>query len=237
YDDGEAEFAAGLNASGARLAYYFEPLCGVADTLVSVDIYFPFVGINETAQIDLIVLRDLDDDPGSLLHMQTINVQRSGNNEFVSYPLAQAVIVSNPYYLGWRQRGTSRVDVGLDKNNNTGERMFFNVGDNWQQNVSVQGSLMIRPVIGKATGLITGVAPSEKNHVKVWPNPSHDGKFWLAGKVNAMEIRNQFGQAIRFNQTQYPDFLEIDLQDQTRGMYILRIHDGSKLQSIKLIRQ
>jgi hypothetical protein len=237
YDDGEAEFAAGLNAAGGRVVYLFESLGTIRDTIVSVDIHFPFVGSNETAQIDLLILRDLDEGPGSLIHAQTINVERKGNNEFVNYKLSEPIGVSNPFYLGWRQRSSNRIDVGLDKNNDTGNRIYFNVGEVWQQNVSVNGSLMIRPRIGKGSGIVTGAENSISENYKAYPNPSADGFFTVKGKFQQTQLSDQFGRPLAQQLIhQIENHLQIDLSHQARGMYLLKIRDVHKLHVIKLIR-
>jgi hypothetical protein len=238
YDDGEAEFAAGLNSAGGSVVYLFESLGVERDTLVSVDIHFPFVGTNESAQIDLIILRDLEDGPGSLLHMQAINIERKGNNEFVNYKLSEPIGVSNPFYVGWRQRTSNRIDVGLDKNNDTGNRMYFKTGTIWQQNITVQGSLMIRPRIGKGSGIITGIENKNQQAVRAWPNPSHDGYFFIKGSYNNVIILDAFGRALSpVLLQQREDTLHIDLSAQPGGMYILKLMHQNKPEIIKLIRQ
>ncbi len=235
YDDGEAEFAAGLNVAGGRAVYLFNVLGNEPDTIVSVDMHFPFVGTNESAQIDLIILRDLEEGPGSLLHLQTVNVERTGNSQFVNYKLSEPVGVNNTYYLGWRQRSSNRVDVGLDKNNDTGDRIYFNIGDSWQQNVNVKGSLMIRPRIGKGTGIITGIEKSSNTLNRAWPNPSSTGIFYLNGQFDKFEVLDQFGRYIPFQYHQTEERLTIDLSAQPKGMFFLRLVNKNRLEVVKLI--
>lgn len=236
YDDGSAEYAAGLNAAGGRVAYRFDIVDDEPDTLVSVDIYFPFVGNTTATQIDLIVLNDLEDSPSSLLHLQRINIERTGNNAFTTYVFREAVGVRSTFYIGWRQSTDDRVDVGLDKNSQSGNRIFFNLGNTWQQNTSVSGSLMIRPRIGKGTGPITSVEKPSSNKIEIWPNPS-TGIFNIRGNYDAIQLMDAMGRPIHFLTNKHIDYSTIDISHQPAGLYLIKIVNGKSVETRKIIRQ
>jgi hypothetical protein len=76
------------------------------------------------------------------------------------------------------------------------------------------------------------------NHkIYVYPNPSPTGIFYIDGKDERIEsyaIYNMAGQIIAGNSN--PNGVIINLSEQPRGIYIIRILHTGGVQSLKLIR-
>ena len=161
YDDGSAEYGAGLNQAGAFLAFKFLMKSPQPDTLAYVAIYFPEFGDNTNQSLQLQIRSNLSDDASSILFEQLIQVIRKTKNKFAIYHLEQPVIVKESFYICWRQASNASIPVGLDKNNDHGDKMYFNTNGTWTQNVTVKGSMMMRPGFGKGkgNGEVTGIEP------------------------------------------------------------------------------
>jgi hypothetical protein len=220
YDDGTAEYGAGLNQPGALLAYKFDMQTPNADTLVAIEMYFPRFGDESSQSIQLSIWKDLLDNPSSLLYQQTVPVTRTELNKFAKYVLTRSVGVKETFYIGWRQTTSTVIGVGLDKNTDSGDHMYFNLNGTWQKNVNVKGSLMMRPVFGKNNGVITGV---EEVAVKqmAYPNPN-PGTFYVTKDAKAIRLFDMTGQAVDFSLEDLGDLQKLNIQHGSPGIYILR---------------
>lgn len=223
YDDGTAEYGAALNQPGALLAYRFDMKTIKPDTIVSLDLYFPNFGENIDQSIQIQILKDLTGDPGSFLHLETVKVQRSSHNNFWRFKLSRFVGVKDQFYIGWKQSASSVLAIGLDKNTDSGDKIFFNLNGAWEPNVNLTGSLMIRPVFGKFTGTITGLEEQPINTPAFFPNPS-DGHFTVTGEVERLEIYTITGQQIDFTTSHSIQGKEVYISNPSPGLYLLRFH-------------
>ena len=74
YDDGTAEFAAGINQIRGQLAY--EYVLSSQDTLTDIDIYFPKIDpASDGLPIEILVWKDLSSEVGSILAKQQFTVE------------------------------------------------------------------------------------------------------------------------------------------------------------------
>lgn len=138
YDDGEPDFAAGINQRGGKLAYayYVE---GRA-LLTHIDINFPFVQ-QAGEPIELYVWNNLNNDPESILYQNSYSVLRpSSIGELRAYALETPIFVQDTIYIGFEQGTNEFLAVGLDKNIDSGDKMYYNVSGQWQENEFVTGS-------------------------------------------------------------------------------------------------
>jgi hypothetical protein len=179
YDDGTAEAGYGLGGegtSGAALAYQFKTY--KEDTLRSVKMYFNRT-LNNVSQVyfDLAVWdnNDENDHPGNLIYSMSGYRPEYYNelNKYYTYNFDTLLIVSDIFYVGWIQPNTVLLNVGFDRNNNNRNKIFYNLGQQWVS-TSFDGSLMIRPVLGKETGWPVTVKKIIPDEVKVYPNPAAD---------------------------------------------------------------
>lgn len=224
YDDGTAEYGAGINQRFGQVAYQFELL--EDDFLTDVEFHFTRLGFDLTGQtFVLTVWKDLEGTDNSILYEKSVAIiYPEERTEFVSYPLDISLeLTAGTYYVGWRQTTNDRLNVGFDRNTNSGEKIFFNIdGNEWIQNTDFEGSLLLRPVFGEdiVSSLEDKVVDFE---VTIYPNPTQD-KFYLEGRnLKSVQIYDLQGKKL-FEQS-----LEI-----TENKHLLNVQNLSK--GIKVVK-
>lgn len=222
YDDGGAEYSVGLTQPGNRLAYRFDMLIDTA-TLNGFEIYFPYLGGANTQTLDLFILSD---DDGKPFHIPLYNIlsrtiTMNTQNQFMYIPIEPLFIQDSVFYIGYRQPVSGRINVGLDKSNDTGEKIFVFVNGEWLQNTDVSGSLMIRPVFGKGSGDIVTHVPGERRTAAPYPNPNN-GVFYLSDEVHQIEILDVTGRTVDWTMHDESTRKRISITSPTSGMYIIR---------------
>ena len=241
YDDGVAEYAAGLIESGNLVAYEFEidTLYGIKqDTLIGFDIYFPPYAITSNQTVDFFIYHEDKDNPGFpgelWLRVASKRVQKKGINQFQRMEFLPALLIDEKkFYLGWQQPVAGKAMVGLDMSNDTGDKIFVNTDGSWYQNEDVRGSLMLRPVFG--SGIIdSSVGVAEEKTLEVYPNPNR-GTFYIEGNVQDLRIYSVTGENIPYTSSAENSRVEIRVDARVPGVYILRYRSGSVMQSRKVI--
>jgi len=229
YDDGTAEFGAGINQLNGRLAVQFDPTG--PGILKSVDINFQNVGKLVTGTpIQIFVLRDLDRNDFSLLGSLSAIVSVPENlNGFVNYEFGKSIVVLDTFYIGYQQTSNDFVAVGLDKNTDSSDRIFYNITGDWVPNVEVKGSLMIRPRY--TDELVTSTRELIDQILLIYPNPTNGSitiseiplearLFNLQGKELIIEIQNR----------------TIDLSLYPPSVYILMLRTRNKWERHKIVK-
>ena len=56
------------------------------------------------------------------------------NFNFNTYELENHLIVEDTFYIGFKQFESNFLAVGLDKNNNTSDKIFYKIDNQWEQN-------------------------------------------------------------------------------------------------------
>lgn len=235
YDDGSADFAAGVNQKFGQIAVEFT--IAVEDTLTAMDIYFPRVGENSNGEsITLSVIK------GDLLNNNITQLYRNENelvkidslvNLFVRYELSSPLLVSGTFYLVFEQITDNFIGIGLDKNNPQPNKIFSNTEGDWLQNnaAGVNGSLMFRAIFGNSNDVITDIKPTQNlQQVTVYPNPAQN-RIKLDGSFESLEMYTISGEKMQvdFNQN------EIDVSNLKNGIYLLKILSSLGIQSQKII--
>lgn len=179
YDDGTAEAGYGISGegtSGAALAYQFKAF--EEDTLRSVKMYFNRT-LDNVSQVyfNLAVWEndEENDRPGNLVYsMSGYRPEYYDElNKFYTYNFDTLLVVSDIFYVGWIQPYTVMLNVGFDKNKNNRSKIFYNLGQHWA-NTSFDGSLMIRPVLGKESRNPVSAGRLIQHEMKVYPNPASE---------------------------------------------------------------
>jgi hypothetical protein len=241
YDDGVAEYAAGLIESGNLVAYEFEidTLYGIKqDTLIGFDIYFPPYAVTSNQTVDFFIYHEDKDNPGYpgelWLRVAAKRVQKKGINEFQRMEFLPALLMDEKkFYIGWQEPVAGEVMVGLDMSNDTGEKIFVNTDGSWYQNEDVKGSLMLRPVFG--SGIIdSSVGIEEEEPFGIYPNPNH-GTFYMKDDVLDLRIFSITGENIPYEASVAADRMEVRIGTKVPGVYILRYRSGKSIQSRKVI--
>jgi len=236
YDDGTAEYGAGLNQPGAQLAYEFDMKTDQPDTIVAVDIYFPRFGDESNQVIQFHILRDLTNSPSDIIYQQSLPIQRNTLNTFWRITLVdQPAGVKGKFYIGWKQNSSAVIAVGLDKTTDSGNKIFANINGTWEPNLTLKGSLMIRPVFGKGNGSgeVTGV---EENivHPSVYPNPSQ-GVFNVTSIIDEVEVVDLTGRKIPVFSEVINGHTQITIINPQQGIYLLKTYQQNRWNTSKII--
>lgn len=234
YDDGTAEFAAGINQSRGQLAVqYFAP---ESDFLTDIDIYFPQIfPLSNGQPIELLVMKDLTGEVGSILAKQSFTSQFGASiDEFVSYKFETPVVVSDTFFIGFQQFTDNFIGIGLDKNTDTGNKVFANVGGDWEQNTTVPGSLMIRPKFARISSTVTAVEEELINQLRIYPNPTQDQITIESEDFDRITLMNITGQELfMINQPRNQETLS--LAGLPSGIYLVKLTLGQQQVTRKVI--
>ncbi len=223
YDDGTAEFAAGLNLDQGQLAIQFHT--PVADTLSHIAVYFPSLSTNNSQPLDLIVWRRLEDSGEQTRQSFTIS-ETQLRDEFTEVALFPPVIVSDTFYIGYQQFTDDYIGIGLDRSNDiASDRIFVNTDRIWQRNQLLSGALMIRPIFRPTDAIILS-ASHERDDLSIYPNPAND-VVNINGFYQHGQLLNLAGQVLlNFSGRTVP------LNKYVDGVYLLRLTQN-KTQYIK----
>lgn len=228
YDDGTPEMGYGLVPSDTYFASQFK--ISRLDTLVGVQILFnrTFNDANFNF-FDIVVWRDNNGKPGEVLY--SLENQRpvwddSLRYNFSNYRFDDIVKVNSTFYVGIRQRYSKSINIGFDSSIDNHQYNFYDVGEGWK-NSAYQGSLMLRPVMGKKAYFI-GVEENQEVELNIYPNPAQevihiDGID--EGLCDEILIYDMTGRVVKCYQ--YCD--ELNVSELLDGVYMIRIikNDGS----------
>lgn len=235
YDDGTAEFNAGISQAGGKLAYQF--VIEKEDLLTAVQLYFPESSPSPFGKsLELNIWQTIDDNGEVLYRKQSIQVERTGPNQFQTVPISP-VLVKDTIYIGWTQSASDFIGVGLDKNSNSADKMFFNTGGNWKQNSTVEGNLMIRPVFGDGEVVTSVTEKPARDHLQtiIYPNPG-TGTFKVIGEVDRIKVSDVRGVEVPVKPSRgNSGTIEIDLTGKPSGIYIMHLYNKEKVYYEKVI--
>ena len=223
YDDGEAEYSAGLNQKNSELVVKYYTL--KQDTLTHLAILFSSINNSYNEDINLVGYKNIDQEK---LFDQKENID--SNNKIITFKLKNPLIVEDTFYIGFKQNSDTFLPVGLDKNNESNDKIFFKVDGRWNQNKVINGSLIIRPIFAKTDGLITKVDKSEKKII-VYPNPS-GGSVYFDQKIDKLFLVDLNGKVVS---KVYKNIDNINLNHLVEGTYYIIINVNSKTTINKLI--
>lgn len=235
YDDGDPDFAAGINQNGGKLAYQF--FAEQRALLTHVDINFPFTQqAGEPIEITVWADIEVDGRAEDILFQESYSVVSPANiGKTISYELENPVFVQDTFYIGFQQATNEFLAVGLDKNQDSGEKMFFNVDGSWQRNESVKGSLLMHPRFDKeiAANYVPPGQPGEAN-LDVFPNPSQ-GIFTIKGNLESIKLYDSWGKAARFSIENTREGLRVNFSENQKGIYLLRVVKEGRVLTRRLI--
>ncbi len=229
YDDGVAEYGAGLNQPGAQLAYEYN-LVGASEGYVTyLEMYFPRFGDESSQVIELRIWNDLAQEP---VYTEVASLQRSEENRFWVKRLIEPVAVKNKFYIGWKQSSSAVIAVGLDKNTDSGNRMFSNTNGEWLTNTVVKGSLMLRPIFGAGSSNPNGLEDAKA--LVVYPNPS-PGTFRFGGSADRIIVYDMTGRSIGFHTETTLDETIVTLPTGSEGIYIVKVFVDGGVRTAKIL--
>ncbi|MFO7979149.1 MAG: T9SS type A sorting domain-containing protein [Bacteroidales bacterium] len=233
YDDGVPESTYGVLGYTPKVAYQFAP--AHTDTLEAVEIFFNrTVNDRNVTPFYLTIWSSLD--PEVILYESEVMTPEFGEgiNNFTSYLLEEPVLVSDSFFVGWRQtEGDVFLGVGFDRNNNAGQHIFFNADGQWQPSVE-QGALMIRPLFASSPTTSTGPTVMPRQF-SLYPNPAGSGTLniqlrdALAEQPGLLEVAIFDMQGRMVYSGKYNN--NIDISPYQNGLYTIRITNPQSRQS------
>ncbi|MBL7937505.1 MAG: T9SS type A sorting domain-containing protein [Bacteroidia bacterium] len=243
YDDGSAELGYYLNTYGAKTAVRFT--LNVIDTLKSVRIYFDPIIDGTTIQnssFRLIVWDNGGSQPGSIIYKDSLMYPTyisGGYNIMPTYTLTSCLPLNiGTYYIGIQQTTNKGLNIGLDKNTNHMDALYYDNDGTWRQS-AVPGSLMINPVMGCTSSVTVSIAEHEKNSkFKIFPNPAQNNvTISFAGNQieNVIaEFYNSLGEMVKSSSIMSND--NIDISNLSNGLYFIHLKGNNlNVSSQKLI--
>lgn len=241
YDDGTAESALGLSTLYAQLAEKFTST--TPDTLRCIDIYFnPIITNVEPYTFRLKVWSASGSIPGAAVFTSDTTLYPEYGqlmpNQFTRYYLdAPVYLNAGTFFIGFIQNTNQFLNVGLDKNSDSSDKVYYNITGGWAQS-PYPGSLMMRPVFGPATDF-TGINDryKDKNLLSVYPNPATD-KLHIQLKASDSEatsysIVDLFGRVIITNQ--FVTNQAIDISMLSNGIYFVKLDSSTKTITQKFV--
>ncbi len=239
-DDGTSENGYGIYGGGsenAQLAYRFRAYR--PDFLKAINIYFN-QSLNHASRqyFKLAVWDDNNGKPGNLIYSQEGErpVYEGSLNKFHTYYLDSPVHISQVFYVGIIQTTSNFLNIGFDINRNNRNRIFYNLHGEWQ-NSSIEGSLMIRPVVGELLYTSVSVEPANKMGLNVFPNPVSNILYVDLGPEIEPEyviykLFNHLGQMVY---QKSGNVTSIDISSLPPGIYFLRTECRSTVFETKKI--
>lgn len=243
YDDGSAERGAGVNNVESQLAYKFGLPTGLTDEISAIDIYFPKTVQNTQfgKQLALKVWPNVNGLPGAESFSQEILIQKIDTlNQFYRYEFSEVIAVTDSFFIGWEQITQDRIFVGLDKNTDSRERIFFNITGDWEANNNdIIGSLMVRPVFGELPlvdpNTVTSLSKKAfESAINIYPNPS-TGMIYIDGDFDDVHILSLNGRRLYTGVMTDNVRTEINMYGLPSGMYIVRLQKDNVIINKKII--
>ncbi len=218
YDQGQADYSAGINQRSGQLAVAYKTPEPVFLTGISID----FTNARQVNQVlDLVIWSSLDKKP--VYTEEVVIPAKTSGQDIHFFALKETVAVSGTFHVGFTQFTNDFLQVGLDKNHNFGDRIYYNVGGGWVQNKDVAGALLIRPHVslsGKAGGNLI-----PENTLRVYPNPVIE-EVMVEGKYNFLQVLDSYGRVITLPRSIRNTGEVLNFKDQHPGLYLIQVvHD------------
>ena len=240
YDDGTPEAGIGMDgieSEGGMLAVKFYPY--KEDTLQAIKFWFNRTNKNVTENLafDLLVWDNDNGKPGNIIYEQNDQFVRYGDslNNYVFYILDEPFLVSDTFFVGFRQNHEEYLNLGFDKNNDKHEKTFYSFGS-WQQSYH-KGAIMIRPVFGdrikvSAENINAGFA------TQIYPNPAKEKAIIESSDIiQSIEIYNVSGILLRKEKNIISKTHTIYTADLPKGIYLIKIKTQNHFITKKLLIQ
>lgn len=227
YDQGKPDYSAGINQRAGQLAVEYT----TPEDVYLKGITINFTNPNQSEQaIDILVWNELDAAP--VLRIENLIPFFASADSAIYFPLDTNLLVSGKFHVGYAQFTDDFLYVGLDKTNDTGSKIFYNIGGAWAQNEEVSGSILIRPHVSLATPFVENELPTE--NLKVFPNPVQND-LEVEGAFSEIRVFDPFGREIFLERLQGQKGEIVNFKGQQPGIYILQVMTESGLQTRRIL--
>ncbi|NVJ87095.1 MAG: T9SS type A sorting domain-containing protein [Algoriphagus sp.] len=227
YDLGSADYAAGINQRSGFLAVKFETERPVFLTGISIDFTNP---AQADQPIDILVWNDLEANP--LYKEETLIPLKEEGESLLFFPIDTNIRVQGEFFVGFAQFSNDFVYVGLNKENDQADKIFYNVNGAWAQNEEVRGSLIIRPHVSIAPPF--SEAEQGPENLSYFPNPVDD-YLHLQGDFVELQVFDSFGREIFPERIQDPQGEIINFMKQIPGIYVINLITPQGPKSIRIL--
>jgi hypothetical protein len=227
YDNGSADYAAGVNQKSGQLAVKYSVPTPVFLKGISIN----FSNANQANQaVDIVVWKELDRPP--IFKKENFIPAKIPGEDFIYYSLDTNLRVQDDFYVGFIQYTNDFIHVGLDKTNDQGDKIYYNVVGAWAQNEEVKGSLMIRPHLSLASPFEESTLP--ESGFRIFPNPVAD-YLTINGKVQDLKIFDSFGREILPEREKTEAGEIVNFTGQKPGIYIINLISETGIQSFRIL--
>jgi len=250
YDDGTAEMSYYLNLSATlpgkvAIEYHLNQ----PDTLRGLAIYFGRqIPLALNKPFSIIIYKSLAGVNGAyfdtVLREQDFYFANYADtiNHFYFYRLDTPVVLPRGIFYACSMQpaysGSDSLYYGLDVNRRNGNHAYYNVLNSWVSS-SVQGAIMIRPVLGQyMRGSDVGSLVRNDDKWSMWPNPATDNLHidFSSGKKVTFEIVNIQGSKVMAGNVNAEQ--NINIAALAPGMYFIRLSfNGVSGTSQKFVKQ
>lgn len=227
YDNGSADYAVGINQRSGQLAVKYSTPEQLF--LKGISIYFSNP-LQANQAIDLVVWSKLDSKP--IYSQQSVIPAKIQGEEVTYFPFKESISVSGDFFIGYTQFTNDFIHVGLDKINDQGDKIFYNVGGSWVQNEEVKGSLMIRPHVSKSPGDQQGKLPNEG--FKIFPNPVVN-ELNVTGEFTNLWVVDSFGREIILPRQRKDQSEILNFRGLKPGIYVVNLLTPTGLKSVRIL--
>jgi hypothetical protein len=180
--------------------------------------------------VDIYIWKELDEDP--IFIREDLIPVKEANEQFIYYSLDTNVRVTGTYYIGFAQFTNDFIFVGLDKTNDFGDRIYYNVASAWAQNEEVKGSLMIRPHISLSAPFEQSEIPGE--NLRVFPNPV-ENFLNVEGDFGLIRIFDSFGREIFLERELTTKGEIVNFRGQRSGIYVINVARENGIESFRIL--
>lgn len=227
YDRGQADYAAGINQrSGSIAVKYATP-----EEVYLKGISILFTNPSQANQpIDINVWDELGN--RTIFTRQTVIPEFSSGETFTYFPLDTNLVVNGEFYVGFTQFTNNFIQIGLDKSQDQGAQVFYNVGGGWAQNEEVQGALMIRPHV--ANNPVVDESELPAGNLRLYPNPVFD-ELHIDGEVQSVQVFDSFGREIIIERQKSEKGEIIKFGYRLPGIYLVRVLTPGGVQSHRIV--
>lgn len=215
YDNGSADYSAGINQRSGQLAVQYDSPEPVFIKGISIN----FTNASQANQpIDIVIWDEIDRRP--IFSKESLIPEKVPGQDFSYYALDTNIRVSGEFFVGFTQFSNEFIHVGLDKVNDQGSKIYYNVGGGWVQNEDVKGSLMIRPHVSLAAPFEQSQAPP--SNYRIFPNPAIN-RVMIEGKFSEILIFDSFGRQILLPRERTDEGEIVNFEGQRPGVYVINL--------------
>lgn len=229
YDDGSAEFGVQINQRLGRVAVRFA--LSQPDTLAGVRMSIVPFNQNVTGQTFTIqILSNKNGKPDQVLAQRAVSASyASARDSLIQYAFASPVALKDTFYVGWIQVDEQPLSLGYDRNSMLGKNnIFYNLGTQWVQETTLNGSVIIRPYMGGSVGeTVTGTEPVANTSAYFFPNPNKGIINWNENWIRQIEIYSVQGILVK-TITAQSESKSATVNELPDGIYIFKASDGKR---------